>query len=182
MHEEDPLRILKRLETEGWMKHLAPYWTAAKVNVQELERLRDVQNQMQMQGIQPDAAAAYFPLLTAKLSAKEITLLKASFPRQGFVNEIDSLEAEAKGFGSQLSGKSAALPSQAWRLITSSSPEVVLWTAFTNKSQALQAKFKSFYTEWPQARQKMPYTLMQEMRIVPELPGYEDLLKSCSLN
>ena len=40
----------------------------------------------------------------------------------------------------------------------------------------MQAKFKSFYTEWPQARQKMPYTLMQEMRIVPD-SGYEELLE-----
>src|ERR1700722_12576226 len=32
-HEEDPLRVLKRLEADGWMKYLAPYWTSAKVNV-----------------------------------------------------------------------------------------------------------------------------------------------------
>ena len=45
------------------------------------------------------------------------------------------------------------------------------------RTPALQAKFKSFYTEWPQARQKIPYTLMQEMRIVPELPGYDELVE-----
>lgn len=43
VYEEDPLRVLKRLEAEGWMKHLAPYWTTAKVNVVELEKLRDAQ-------------------------------------------------------------------------------------------------------------------------------------------
>ena len=130
-----------------------------------------------MQGIHPETGAVQFPLITAKLSAKEIATLKEGFPRPGFVEEIDSLDAQAKEFASELSGKGAALPSQAWRLITSARPEAVLAVAFASKSAAIQAKFKSFFTEWPQARQKMPYTLMQEMRIVPELPGYDELLE-----
>src|SRR3984957_17591257 len=65
-HEEDPLRVLKRLEAEGWMKHLFPALAAAKANVPELEKLREVQSQLQMQGIHPEAAVANFPLLRAK--------------------------------------------------------------------------------------------------------------------
>ncbi len=175
-HEEDPLRVLKRLESEGWMKHLFPALTSAKANVAELERLRETQTQLQMQGIYPEAAAANFPLLTAKMAPKEIAALKASFPRQGFVAEIESLESEAKEFAAQLSAKTAALPSQAWKLILSAKPESVLWVAHTTKSAALQAKFKSFCTEWPQAKQKLPYALMQEMRIVPGVARYEELL------
>jgi tRNA nucleotidyltransferase/poly(A) polymerase len=177
VHEEDPLRILKRLESDGWMKFLAPYWTSAKVNAVELDKMREALAQLQMQGIHPDTAAVQFPLITAKLTPKEVAALKSGFPRQGFVAEIDALEAEAKEFAAQLSGKGAALPSQAWRMIMSAKPEAVLAVAFSTKSAALQAKFKSFFTEWPQARQKMPYVLMQEMRIVPELPEYESLLE-----
>jgi tRNA nucleotidyltransferase/poly(A) polymerase len=177
VHEEDPLRVLKRLEAEGWMKHLAPFWTHAKANEAELERLRDVQTQLQMQGIHPDPASAHFPLLTAKLHAKEIAALKAGFARPGFARDVEALEAEAKEFASQLGGKGAAAASDAWKLITSAKPEAVLWTAFSSKSGTVQAKFKSFYTEWPEARTKIPYTTMQEMRITPELPGYEDLLE-----
>ncbi len=177
-HEEDPLRILKKLEAEGWMKYLAPFWTSQKVNVVELERLRDVQTNLQMHSIHPDTAAANFPLLTDKLAVKEITKLKSLFPRQGFVAEIEGLENESKAFATLLGGKTGAAPSQAWKMITSHKPEVVLWTVFSSKSAALQAKFKSFLQEWPQARQKMPYALMAEMRIVPELPGYNELLES----
>src|SRR6202042_2261511 len=32
------------------------------------------------------------------------------------------------------------------------------------------------FTDWSQARTKIPYQLMQEMRIVPELALYKDLL------
>ena len=177
VHEEDPLRVLKRLETEGWMKHLAPYWNSSKVNVAELERLREAQTQLQMQSVHPDPAAANFPILTAKLTPKEIATLKASFPRQGFVAEIDALEGDAKDLTAQLTGKGVVLPSQTWRLLMSARPEAVLQVAFSTKNVALQNKYKSFYNDWPQARQKMPYTLMQEMRIVPELSGYEDLLE-----
>jgi tRNA nucleotidyltransferase (CCA-adding enzyme) len=177
VHEEDPLRVLKRLESEGWMKFLAPYWTSAKANAAELERLREAQAQLQMQGIFPATAAASFPLITAKLTPKEVATLKKGFPRQGFVKEIEALEAEAKAFAAELSGKGAALPSQAWKLLMSAKPEAVLAVAYSTKNTGLQAKLKSFFTEWPQARQKMPYALMQEMRITPELPAYEELLE-----
>ncbi len=176
-HEEDPLRILRRLEEEGWMKHLFPAMTIAKANATELEKLREVQTQLQMRGIQPEAAAANFPLLTAKLSAAEIADLKRSFVRPGFVAEVESLESEAKEFAAQLSGKLAGAPSQAWKLLVSAKPEAVLWVAYSSKSPSIQAKLKSYYTEWPQARNKIPYTVMQEMRIVPELPGYDDLVE-----
>ena len=176
-HEEDALRVLKRLETEGWMKVLAPYWNSSKVNVTELERLREAQTQLQIQGIHPDPSAANFPLLTAKLTAKEVATLKQSFPRPGFVTQVEALEADTRDLTAQLSGKSASTPSQSWRLLTSAKPEAVLQVAFSAKSPAIQAKFKSFAGEWPQARNRMPYVLMQEMRITPELPGYNDLLE-----
>ncbi len=174
-HEEDPLRVLRRLEAEGWMKHLFPGLSAAKANVPELERLRESQTQLQMQGIHPEAAVANFPLLTAKLTPAEITALKRGFARHGFVTEIEALEGEAKEFAAQFSAKTAASPSQAWKLLHSAKPEAVLWVAHTSKNPGVQAKFKAFYMEWPQARQRLPYTLMQEMRIVPELPEYDEL-------
>jgi tRNA nucleotidyltransferase (CCA-adding enzyme) len=145
--------------------------------VAELERLRDSQTQLQMQGILPDAATANFPLLTAKMAPKEIAALKKSFARHGFVVEIEALEKEGKEFAAKLSGKEAALPSQAWKLLYAAKPEAVLWVAHTSKNAAILAKFKGFYTEWAQARLKLPHTLMQEMRIVPDLPGYDALLE-----
>ena len=178
VHEEDPLRVMAGLEAEGWMAILAPYWTSAKVNVSELERLRESQTQLQLQGIHPNSAAANFPLLTAKLSATEVADLKATFARPGFVREIEALDAEAKEFATHLTARSAALPSQSWKLLHSAKPEAVLQVAHSSKSPAIQAKFKSFYMEWPLARQKVPYALLQEMRITPELTGYQDFVDS----
>src|SRR5277367_728904 len=175
-HEEDPLRVLRRLESEGWMKHLFPALSSAKANVAELERLRESQMQLQMQGIQPEASTANFPYLTAKMAPKDVTALKKSFARQGFVAEIAALEGEAKAFATEFSGKGAATPSQAWKLLHTAKPEAILWVAHTSKNAGVQAKFKGFFTEWSLAKQKIPYVMMQEMRIVPDLPVYNELL------
>jgi tRNA nucleotidyltransferase/poly(A) polymerase len=177
VHEEDPLRVMRALEHEGWLKRLAPGWSSSKANLVELEKLREAQMQLQMQGIVADASAAQFPLLTAKMAAKDLKDLKRSFPHRGFVAEIDALESEAKRFAAELGSKQTAKPSQAWKLIMSSRPEVVLWVAYSTKNAALQAKFQSFYKEWPQARQRIPYAQMQEMRIVPELAGFDQLVE-----
>jgi tRNA nucleotidyltransferase/poly(A) polymerase len=175
-HEEDPLRVLRKLEAEGWMKNLFPALQSSKANTAELERLRESQMQLQMQGIYPEAAVANFPFLTAKMAPKDVAALKKSFARQGFVEEISAFEGESKAFAAELSGKGAATPSQAWKLLHSAKPESILWVAHTSKNAGIQAKFKGFFTEWSQAKQKIPYVMMQEMRIVPELPVYQELL------
>jgi tRNA nucleotidyltransferase (CCA-adding enzyme) len=175
-HEEDPLRVLRRLESEGWAKALTPIWTSAKANEVELNRLRDTVGQLEAMGIHPDPSPAYFPLLTAKLAPKDVATLKKSLSRPGFAAQVDALDAETKNFATELSSKAAAEPSAAWKLLFSATPEPVLWLAHTTKSAPIQAKFKAFFNEWSQARHKIPYQLMQEMRIVPELPGYAELL------
>jgi tRNA nucleotidyltransferase (CCA-adding enzyme) len=177
-HEEDPLRVLRRLESEGWAKTLFPAWTSARANEPELDRLRDTVGQLEAMGIHPDPSAAYFPLLTAKLSPKEVTALKGLFARPGFVDQIAALEADTKEVAAQFSSKAAAAPSDAWKMLFASAPEPVLWLAHTTKSAPMQARFKAFFNDWSQARQKIPYQLMQEMRITPELPGYEELLEN----
>src|SRR5215469_10541293 len=175
-HEDDPLRVLKRLEAEGWMKYLNPAVGSAKANVAELERLRETQAQLHMQGINAEVSTASFPLLTAKMAPKDVAALKKSFPRHAFVEDIEGLDKESKEFAAQLAGKGAALPSQSWKLLHGARPEVVLWAAHTGKGAAIQAKFKAFYSDWPQAKQKIPYALMQEMRITPDVAGYDELL------
>lgn len=176
-HEEDALRILRVMESEGWMKHLFPAWTSAKADVAGLEQMREVQTLLQMQGVNPDISAASMQLLTAKMAPKDIAAMKHSFVRQGFVVEWNTLDAQAKEFAKVLTSKQVATPSAVWQLLTSYNPDAVLWLKLTGKGAAIQEKYNNFFTVWPEARQKIPYTLMQEMRITPEIEGYQDLLQ-----
>ncbi len=96
-HEEDPLRVLKRLEAEGWIKDLFPALSSTKANVAELERLRESQMQLEVQGIHPSTSAANFPLLTAKMAPKDVAALKKSFARQGVCPGDCSLGERGKG-------------------------------------------------------------------------------------
>jgi len=176
VYEEDGLRILKSLEHEGWLKHLTSTWTSSKANANALNELADKNGQLQIQGIRADASAIAFPLLTAKMAPKDVTALKKSFARQGFVNHIDSVEKETKDFGAQFTSKAAAAPSDAWKLLYAAKPESVLSLAFSGKGAPIQNKFKAFFTEWPTAKQRIPYVQMQEMRITPDVAGYDELL------
>jgi tRNA nucleotidyltransferase/poly(A) polymerase len=177
-HEEDPLRVLKRLEAEGWAKVLFPAWTSAKANEAELDKLRDTIGRLESMGIFPDPSAAYFPLLTAKLAPKDIAELKKSFARPGFADQILALEADTKEFATLFTSKAAAAPSEAWKMLFAARPEAVLWLAHTTKSAPLKARFEAFFSEWSQARLKIPYQLMQEMRITPSLAGYDELVET----
>ena len=178
VHEEDGHRILKALEAEGWMKPLCPAWTSAAADIEGLEMMREVLVQLQMQGVNPDPSAAQAELLTAKLPAKDIAGLKKLFVRPGFVKEWESQDDRAKELARRLTGKEASTPSATWKLLTSTDPEAVLWLGLTGKSGPVQEKFKDFFTLWPESRSRIPYALMQEMRITPELPGYQDLVRS----
>jgi tRNA nucleotidyltransferase/poly(A) polymerase len=175
-HEEDPLRVLRRLEAEGWAKPLSPVLSSAKASEAELERLRDTVGQLEAMGIHPDPSPAYFPLLTAKLAPKEVAALKAGFARPGFAEQIAALEPDTKAFAAEFTGKAAAAPSAAWKMLFRAAPEPVLWLRHTTKSAPIKARYDAFFTEWSHARTRIPYQLLQEMRITPELPGYDALL------
>ncbi|MFT4111407.1 CCA tRNA nucleotidyltransferase [Silvibacterium sp.] len=176
-HEDDGLKALKALEAEGWLKIVEPAWTSAKADAHALESLHTTLIQLLMQGIHPDHSAAQMQLLTAKLPAKELDALKKLFPQHGFVHQWEQLDESAKEFQKELLDKKNASPSATWKLLTSYAPEAVLWLAYTSKNAAVQTKFKNFSTVWPEFRQKIPTTLMLEMRITPDLPGYEALVQ-----
>ena len=175
-HEEDGLRVLGAMEAEGWMHHLFPAWTTASADATALEEMRKLVTQLQMQGVSPDISAASVHFLTAKLSPKDLAALKATFVRPGFIEEWNNLDHAAKEFNKQLSGKEAATPSATWKLFTTADPQAVLWLGLTSKSPAIQAKYKNFFTVWPEARQKVPHALLQELRITPEVPGYDEMI------
>jgi tRNA nucleotidyltransferase/poly(A) polymerase len=177
VHEEDALKALKALESEGWMKHVFPAWTSAKADAKGLEALHQSLLQLLIQGIHPDLSAAHMELLTAKLAPKDQSSLKRLFAQPGFVKHWEKLDHTAKDFQKELLDKKNAAPSAAWKLLTSYDPEAVLWLAYTSKNVQVQTRFKNFATVWPEARQKIPTTLMLEMRITPDLPGYQELVQ-----
>ena len=95
--------------------------------------------------------------------------------RPGFVEEWDGLDEMAAGFSKVLLSKANAKPSAAYKLFTSYDPEAILWLGFTSKS-GRQGSLNDFLKVWPEARQRIPYVLMQEMRITAELPIYNELV------
>ncbi|HEY1768360.1 MAG TPA: CCA tRNA nucleotidyltransferase [Terracidiphilus sp.] len=180
-HEEDGLKVLRALEEEGWMKVLCPAWTGSKADEEKLKALHELAVELLVQGVHADMSAAQMQLLTAKLSPKDLAGLKKLMLRPGFVEEWNSLDTVAAGFAKVLLSKQNAVPSAGYKLFTSYDPEAVLWLGFTSKVPAVQERFNLFLKVWPEARQRIPHALMQEMRITPELPGYADLVQAIFL-
>jgi tRNA nucleotidyltransferase/poly(A) polymerase len=174
-HEEDGLKVLRALESEGWMKILFPAWTSAKADEAKLNALHDLAVQLLLQGVHPDMSAAQMQLLTAKLPSRDLSALKKSLLRPGFVEEWNKLDSLASGFAKTLLSKQNAKPSACFKLFMSYDPEAILWLGFTSKDKGVQERFNNFLKVWPEAHQRIPYVLMQEMRITPELPIYGEL-------
>jgi len=175
-HEDDGLKVLQALEAEGWMKVLFPAWTHAKADEEKLKALHDRRVELQVNGVHPDMSAAQMQLLTAKLAPKDLAALKKLMLRPGFVEEWNSLDALAAGFAKVLMNKANATPSSGYKLFTTYDPEAVLWLGFTTKDKAIKERYELFLKTWPEARQRIPHALMQEMRIAPELPAYKDIV------
>jgi tRNA nucleotidyltransferase/poly(A) polymerase len=180
-HEEDGLKVLRALEAEGWMKILFPAWTSARADEAKLNALHDLAVQLLLQGIHPDMSAAQMQLLTAKLPSRDLSALKKSLLRPGFVEEWNKLDSLASGFAKALLSKQNAKPSACFKLFMSYDPEAILWLGFVSKDKAVQERFNLFLKVWPEARQRIPHLLMQEMRITPELPTYGELVQKIFL-
>lgn len=180
-HEAEGLKVLQALEAEGWMKVLCAAWTSAKADVTRLNALHDFSVELLMQSVHADISAAQMQLLTAKMSPKDLSSLKKSLLRPGFVEEWDSLDTLAAGFAKVLQAKENQTPSAMYKLFTSYDPEAVLWLGFTSKDAGIKQRYQNFLKVWPEMRQQIPYALMQEMRIRPELPNYNDIVHAIFL-
>jgi tRNA nucleotidyltransferase/poly(A) polymerase len=180
-HEDDGLKVLHALEAEGWLRVLSPQWTPARADEEKLKALHDLVVDLLMQGVHPDISAAQMQLLTARMAPKDLAALKKQMLRPGFVDEWNSLDHLAAGFAKVLLAKENQTPSASFKLFTSYDPEAVLWLGFTSKDAAVKERFNNFLKVWPEARQRIPHVLMQEMRIRPELPNYNEIVHAVFL-
>jgi tRNA nucleotidyltransferase (CCA-adding enzyme) len=180
-HEEEGLKILRALEAEGWMAVLFPAWTSAKADEEKLIALHALAVELLLQGVHADMSAAQMQLLTVKLSSKDLSALKKSMLRHGFVEEWNSLDSIAAAFAKVLLAKENTTPSTSYKLFTTYDPEAILWLGFTTKDTAVKERFDLFLKVWPEARQRIPHALMQEMRVTPELATYGDIVKAIFL-
>jgi tRNA nucleotidyltransferase/poly(A) polymerase len=176
-HEDDGLKVLRALEEEGWMKALFPAWTVAKADEEKLKALHDLAVELLMQGLHPDMSAAQMQLLTARLAPKDLAALKKMLLRPGFVEEWNNLDSIAAAFAKVLLAKENSTASAGFKLFTSYDPEAVLWLGFISKDKAVQERYHQFLKVWPEARQRIPHALMQEMRITPELGAYKEIVQ-----
>jgi hypothetical protein len=77
--------------------------------------------------------------------------------------------------------KDLGQPSQIWKFLMQSRPEIILFTAITPRPAAVEQRIKNFLTKWPLVKQKLPFPEMPEMRITPDLPDYKKVMDEAFL-
>jgi len=174
-YEEEPLHVMRALEKENWLKILNPHWSVAKVDTSGLSSLIKTRQQMNSLGYNPDMSAAVMYFLTHRMSGADQAAMQRIMPRKEFINTWKHLEDDAKDLAHRLGGKEAATPSRAWKLLSSSKPETILFLDTTTRNQSAANKIRNFFGKWRQLKQRIPLPEMTEMRITPDLPVYPKL-------
>ena len=180
-HETDPIKVMRALDREGWLKVLHPHWSVAKVDTSGLNHLLKIRQQIQDAGYTVDAGPAVMYFLTDRLNSNDVAALQSAIQRKAFVTSWKHLEDAAKDFARRLAGKEAATNSQAWKLLSATAPETVLFTAATSSNKAAVRKIQDFLTKWRQIKSRFPLPEMAPMRITPELPEYPKLVEDMFL-
>jgi len=174
-YEDDPLHLLRAYEKEGWLKVLNPHWSSGKVDSASLAQLLKTRQHMQELGYTLDAAPAVMYFLTQRLGDRDIAAMQRLMPRKSFVETWRKLESDAKELARRLTGKEAATPSLAWKLLSQARPETILFLDTITRHQAVAQRIRNFFTKWRQVKDKLPLPEMTELHITPELPIYPKL-------
>jgi len=130
---------------------------------------------MQDLGYTLDAAPAVMHFLTHRLGDRDIAAMQRLMPRKSFVETWRKLDDDAKALTKRLTGKEAATPALAWKLLSSARPETILFLETTTNNQGVIQKIRNFFTKWRQMKDKLPLPEMAELHITPELPIYPRL-------
>jgi tRNA nucleotidyltransferase (CCA-adding enzyme) len=180
-HEDDPVHTMRALEKEGWLKLLHPHWTMAKVEGSDVGQVVKVRQQMSELGylVETGPIAMYF--LTKKMADKDVSEIQRMIPRRDFVDKWKHLESGAHELAKKLTGREAATPSGAWKLLTQATPENILFLTLTTRQQAVDQKLKNFFGKWRQVKEKLPFPEMAEMRITAQLPEYPEVIEKAFL-
>ncbi len=174
-YEDDPLRVVRALENEGWLKVLHEHWTTAKMDTAGLADMAKTRQQMTDLGYNPDPSAAVIYFLTAKLGDKDIKDIQKAIPRKDLVNAWKNLEDDAKQFAKRLTGKEAATPSKTWKLLSEARQDLILFLEVTSRQQAVTQRISNFFNKWRQVQQRIPLPEMTELLITPQMPEYKKI-------
>src|SRR5271157_995502 len=180
-HEDDPLHVMRALDKEGWLKVLHPHWSMAKVDASELGQVVKTRQMMSDLGYSVETGPIMMYFLTRRMGDKDISEIQRMIPRRDFVDKWKHLEQGAHELAKKLTSKEAGSPSGAWKILTKTAPEDILFLSLTTRQQAVDQKLKNFFGKWRQVKEKLPFPEMAELRITPQLPEYQKILDDAFL-
>ena len=180
-HEEDPITVMRALEKEGWLKVLHPHLSVAKAEASDLGHAIKLRQTLSDLGYSAETGPIAMYFLTKKMSEKDASEIQRMIPRRDFVQKWKHLEHDAHELAKRLGGKEGNSNSGAWKLLSATAPERILFLSLTTRQSAIDQKLKNFLTKWREVREKLPFPEMAELRITAQLPEYPKILDEAFL-
>jgi tRNA nucleotidyltransferase/poly(A) polymerase len=180
-HEEDPITVMRALEKEGWLKVLHPHLSVAKAEASDLGHAIKLRQTLSDLGYSAETGPIAMYFLTKKMSEKDASEIQRMIPRRDFVQKWKHLEHDAHDLAKRLGGKEGNTNSGAWKLLSATAPERILFLSLTTRQSAIDQKLKNFLTKWREVREKLPFPEMAELRITAQLPEYPKILDEAFL-
>ena len=176
-HEQDPLKVMRALEKEDWLKVLHPHWAVAKVDIPGLNHLLKFRESLQNLGYTLDAGPAVMYYITDRMNSTDAGTIQNQIHRKPFVHQWKHLEDDAKELTKRLTSKETEKNSHAWKLLVQTPPEKIMITAAMSKKPSAVRRINDFMGKWRQVRTRFPLPEMAELRITPELPEYPKIVE-----
>jgi tRNA nucleotidyltransferase/poly(A) polymerase len=180
-HEDNPIDVMRALEREGWLKVLQSHLTVAKAEASDLGQAVKLRQQLNDLGYSVETGPMAMYFLTKKMGDKDVAEIQRMIPRRDFLNKWKHLEHDAQELAKKLNGKEGTTNSGAWKLLSATAPERILFLSLTTKQSSVDQKIKNFLTKWRQVREKLPFPEMAELRITPQLPEWPKILDEAFL-
>jgi len=174
-HEDDPIGVMRALEKEGWLKLLHPHLSVAKAEASDLGHAVRLRQQLSDLGYSVESGPITMYFLTRKMSDKDVSEIQRLMQRRDFVTKWKHLEHDAQDLAKRLNSKEGTSNSGAWKLLSATAPERILFLSLTTRQSGVEQKLHNFMTKWRQVRERLPIAEMAELRITPQLPEYSKI-------
>jgi len=178
LQEENPGRVLKLLATRGLLAGLDRKLAAAKLPYEQFARIRSIARAT----AGADAFLLNFHCLVARLNGSQKNrLARKIIGDRKSIKLALGLEGAARKLARVLASPKAALPSQAYTLLSGQPLPLLLFLLVNYRQPKIQTRVKNYLFKYPPMRAKLPRAELQTLGLEPGLK-FERILERLFLD
>jgi hypothetical protein len=174
--EHNPVAILKELDKEKLLRALSPKLTGTGIDWNAIAKMAKAAQLLAAAGMRAPSFPLFLEMLTQKLPARE----KAQLYDRLRLSKADrnapaKLQAEAKRFAKEVTGKAAGTPTKLYQLLSKTPADILLLIMTEYSNATIQSRLKTYFTKYLPARAHAPEKEIQDLGVKPGTPRYQKI-------